>query len=320
MSYCHLTQYDRYLIWLGISLNKSICCIAAVLRMHRSTIYREIRRNSNSPSGSYQHSKANRISRARRKSAGFTQTKITGDLKDFVINGLRKEWSPEQIAGRAKLEGKFSLCHETIYTFLYRDQQLGGEHWKLLKRSKSYRRRRFGYYKRGYPIPGIIRIEKRSKKASGRKRIGDFERDLIIGKKGTKPALLTIVDRKSRYLRIKKVRSKSANEIHQLTLNALKSENYVHTITNDNGFEFAEFAKTEKALKAKIFFTNPYSSWERGSIENANGLIRAYFKTGTNFEEISHAQIKKIETKLNNRPRKTLGYRTPKEAHFENAY
>jgi transposase, IS30 family len=307
----HLTQEDRYYIKAQSDIGKTIEQIAKKLKVHKSTISRELSRNSGERG--YRSKQAQRKASERWRGAAKA-IKMTSPLKAYITAKLRQDWSPEQITGRLKRDGRRGVSHERIYQFIGDDKASGGDLWKHLRWSSKQRRKRYGIRDRRGEIPNRVSIEKRGKKANKRKRIGHVERDLIIGK-GHQGALLTIVDRKSRMTFALRVKGKSAKEIHQATLKALRPvRTIIRTITNDNGKEFASHQQTAKRLKVKIFFSHPYSSYERGTNENTNGLLRQYFpKSKTDFTKVATREVRSVVNKLNRRPRKCLGFRTPLE-------
>lgn len=307
----HLTECDRYHISALNEAGKSQKKLAKKIGVHRTTIWRELSRNSGSRG--YRPKQASRKA-TERWQAATKAIKMNPELIKIIKTKILQDWSPEQISGRLKLEGRFSISHERIYQFIGKDKANGGDLWTHLRWAKRLRRKRYGTRDRRGEIKGRRSIEKRKKKLEKRKRIGDVERDLVIGTK-QKGALLTVVDRKTRMAFAIKLNSKSANEVHRATLKVLKPiKSILKTITNDNGTEFASHKKTEKRLEAKIYFTHPYSSYERGTNENTNGLLRQYFpKNNTDFRKVKTHQITKALTKINNRPRKCLGFKTAVE-------
>jgi IS30 family transposase len=310
MKYHQLTQTERYQIDAGISLGLSIKEISVRLKRHRSTIFRELKRNAHISregySAIYSHSQY-----TQRRKRCLRKPVIRGDIKRWINARLELQWSPEQIAGRRKLEGRSLVGTETIYRYLYREKLLGNLLWKNLRHVRSKRKKRFMVprWPSHLTRPGI---DKRPQIIEKRRRFGDFERDLIVGAE-RQGYLLTIVDRKTKLTRIAKINRPQAEPVHQATVDALNGLQ-VRSLTNDNGFEFTGYKKTSNELKVPVYFTRPYASWERGTIENTNKLIRQYFPKQLNLKEVSHEKIKMVEMVLNYRPRKQLGFRTPIEA------
>lgn len=310
--YRHLNSTERSIISLGCLLEKSTREIAFVVGRHHSTIAREIIRGSPDKRFGYSNLIA-RVEYEKRRRKGGPRRKIQGNFHRWIVAKLKQQWSPEQIVGRAHREGKPCISIETIYRFVYRDRKLGGELWKNLRRCRKKRKPRFPRHTWRKTRPGL---DERPLAAEKRREAGHFERDLIEGPRATGSSLLTIVDRKSRLVRIEPLKQKWASEVHHATLRAFYRLQ-VRTLTNDNGMEFSAFEQTVRELKAPVFFTRPYASWERGSIENMNGLIRQYFPKQKNLKEISYEDIQRVQRLLNSRPRKTLGFLTPQEVHFK---
>jgi len=309
--YRHLTKEERYHIKAQNDAGKSTAKIAKKVGRDKSTISRELRRNKGGRG--YRPKQAHRMARERWRRAEKA-VKMTPELIAVVEGRLRQKWSPEQISGRLKREDQPHVSHERIYQHILADKENGGELWRCLRWSNRRRRKRYGRADSRGEIPGRVSIEKRGRKANKRKRVGHLERDLVIGK-NHRGALLTIVDRKSRLTLAARVMGKTAKEVHAATVAALKPIRHaLKTITNDNGKEFASHKKTAKKLNVKIYFSHPYSSWERGTNENTNGLLRQYFpKKTTDFTKIAAREVTRVVSELNSRPRKLLGFRTPFE-------
>ena len=312
LKYHQLTQVERYQIQIGLAANMSIKAIAKALGRHRSTVFRELKRNGHISREGYAAIYSQAQYRQRRKKCR-RKFLIRGELKAWIDQRLKCQWSPEQIAGRRNLERQSKLGTETVYRYVKRDRDSGGDLWLNLRHLGRRRRQRFG--PRRWPAHAAARtpIAKRSRVINERKRTGDYERDLIVGHEHC-GHLLTVIDRRTQLARIRSIGARNAENTHKGTLDALKDLK-VKSITNDNGFEFSGHQKTSKRLGVKIYFTRPYASWERGSIENLNKLVRQYFPKGTKFSEVDDEAIKVVETLLNERPRKKLGFRTPLEAN-----
>lgn len=310
-NYHRLTPQERYQIAALKDSGIAIRRIARQLNRSASTILREIERNREVQK--YKPQCAQRSAGERRIGVG-PKKKIKGSLKKKIDKCLREQWSPEQIARDLSLN-KIKLSPETIYQYVYGDRKTGGKLYINLRRGRKYRRTRKALYNcrnLGKRLDHIS-IDERPRIVEERNRIGDFERDTMLGKFGS-PVLLTIVDRTTRLIRMTKVAKINAALTHKATLKLLK-KSVVETITNDNGPEFAMHKKTAQALKTKVYFNHPYCSWERGTNENTNGLVRQYYPKGFDFNLVTAAEIKLIETKLNNRPRKCLGFKTPIQIH-----
>ena len=226
---------------------------------------------------------------------------------------LLLDWSPEQVSGYAKKYNLFSISHERIYQFILKDKRSGGKLYTHLRHQHKKYRKRYGSPVRNGPIKNRRSIDERPAIVNEKKRIGDWEIDTIIGGE-RKQAIVTIVERVSKKVVLKKVEAKTAELVSNVTINGLKEfPGFVFTITGDNGSEFAFHEKISKELNAEFYFAHPYSSWERGLNENTNGLIRQYLKKGCDFSDITDETLVFIADNLNNRPRKNLDYATPNE-------
>ena len=311
--YHHLTYDQRCQIQTLKERGDSISRIAKALNVHRSTIYREISRNSENET--YEYKKANKKAIYRRQIASRQKIKITPDLKSFIEEKLELQWSPEQIAGRLEtIYQRKVISHETIYKYIWDDKSQGGSLYKNLRHNgKKYNKRGNKKAGRGF-IPNRVDIDKRPAIVAEKNRIGDWEIDTIIGK-NQKGAIVSMVDRYSKFTMLAKVSHKTAQKVEEaLTTKLSKVQDFVHTITSDNGKEFANHMEISKKLKADFYFAHPYSSWERGLNEHTNGLVRQYIPKSTCFEEMSIEDIQKVEDLLNNRPRKILQFLTPLES------
>lgn len=307
----HLTPEDRYHIYALKKVGNSISEIAKELGKHKSTISRELCRNAGQKG--YRPAQANDLARLRKENAS-TPLKMTLELMIIITHYLEEKWSPQQISGWLFKNKNICISHESIYQFVLADKKSGGTLWMNLRWQKK-RKKRYGtksHDRRGQ-IKNKVSIEKRPKIVDKKIRIGDWEGDLVIGK-NHKKALVTLVDRKSKKVKIAKVESKNAVVVRTAICNLLKNEN-VFTVTLDNGKEFTQHELIAKKLETKVYFAHPYSSWERGLNENTNGLIRQYFSKGSSFENITDEDVQLAEDALNNRPRKTLGFCTPNEIY-----
>ncbi len=308
--YRRLTPMERYQIEALKKSHLSLRDIASVLERSPSTISRELKRNC-STSGYYAF-KAQKLAVARRNLIGPPKvicSQIEKKIKKLLTS---QQLSPEQMSAFLKRQNLF-VSPETIYKFIFSEHRLGGSLYLNLRRHRHCRMTRKA--SRNYKNSGIrvnqLWIAERPKVVEERNRKGDFERDTVLGARGA-PVLLTIVDRTTRFTRIAKISGINAEQAHQATVRLLRNSR-VHTITNDNGAEFAFHKKTAKLLNTKIYFNDPYSSWQRGTNENTNGLIRQYYPKGHDFRLVSDKEIKQIQDKLNSRPRKCLGFKTPLE-------
>jgi IS30 family transposase len=309
--YQHLTQRQRYIIVDLLSLKKTKSFIARELNVHRSTITREIKRNSNLK-GRYNALGAERYAQSRRMEAYQFRHKIEGLLEQVVVEKLQVGWSPEQISGRLKLEGRFKVSHETIYRWIYNmaPEMKRCLRFKWRRRRRCGKRRRRGLEK--YPRK---LIDIRPEAATFRAELGHWERDLLEGLRG-KSALLVLNDRKSRLTKIKRVQSHHSLHVNKQTVKAIGKEP-CKSITNDNGIEFGKYEDLEKKTSSPVYYCHAYTSWERGTVENTNGLIRHIFPKKTDFNKLSESEIKNLEYQLNNRPRKMFNFRSAHEIHYE---
>lgn len=312
--YNQLTQEQRY---HTAALNKtgtSLTFIAETVGVHKSTISRELRRNAGKRG--YHAKQANELSLQRRKTAK-KHIKMTINLKNKVKEKLLQDWSPDQISGYFKKNDGILISHERIYQYVLEDKKSGGDLYKHLRHSAKKRKKRYGSHDRRGQIKNKVSIEDRPKIVDEKSRIGDWEIDTVIGK-NHKGAFVTIVDRVSKFTIIAKVPTKHADGVTAATIKTLSLyAGVVHTITSDNGTEFAGHEEIAKQLNTQFYFAHPYSSWERGVNENTNGLIRQYVKKGSSFDNVTNNTAKKIMSRLNNRPRKSLNYMTPNEFLYE---
>jgi len=310
-----LTQKERYHIWASLKRGVTQKEIANTIGVHPSTICREIKRNKDVTTQEYHYAFAQTKSQ-RRQQNKRKYTVFTSKIKTYIKKHLNKDWSPEQIAGRMKLDTGLSICHETIYRYIYQNKSMGGRLYKRLRhKNKKYHNRANTYQRRGIIIDRVS-IDKRPKIVERKNRIGDFEIDTVIGRHHI-GALVTVVDRKSKFTLIKNVASKRAEEVTKALIDMLLPlKPITKTITSDNGKEFAYHKQVSEALNTSFYFAHPYSSWERGLNEHTNGLIRQYLPKKTNFTQVSKEEIISIQDKLNHRPRKILDYRTPYEVFF----
>jgi len=316
MSYKHLTQEQRYHIQAYKSAGYANKDIAKEIGVHPSTISREIKRNKGEIFGIYFAFEAHEKYKKRvQEQSSKANLKLTPNNIALIKKYLIQDYSPEQISATLKLKHNVAISYVTIYSFIYENKLNGGVLYKHL-RQKTKRRAKYGKAQKRR-IPDRISIENRPPIVDEKTRVGDFEADTIIGK-GKKGAIVTIVDRKSMYVKLSLPVSKRANIVASEMIRLLgRFKGKVYTITTDNGLEFAHHKVVSKKLKCDYYFCHPYSSWERGLNENINGLIRQYIPKGSSFENLSAKDIKRIENRLNHRPRKSLGWRTPYEVFYE---
>lgn len=319
--YKRLSLKERIIIETLIGENRSKSFIATKLNRSRSTISREINKWVQKPGEKYKAELAHWYAEDDYlNKRNLDKIDTYKRLKFYVYKGLLRHWSPEQISGRIKKDYPndpvMSISHEAIYMHIYshRQARLNRKLIALLPYHKTRRRKRKDSQKRRIRIKDQVSIDQRPKHVETRLEIGHWEGDLMIGiRQGS--AIGTLVERKARYTCIVKLQNRKSDTVRKQfvkTLNLLDNL-YKKTLTYDNGLEMAQHKLLTKQTGMQVFFAHPYSSWERGTNENTNGLIRRFFPKGTNFNEVSERQLKKVESILNNRPRKILGFKTPSE-------
>jgi transposase, IS30 family len=316
MGYHQLTTRERYLIVEHKSMGWSLRKIAKALLRSASTISRELKRNVDRSDGWYRVEKADSYARARRwRSRRGSQFKA-GEVAQ-VHELIGRKWSPEQVSGRLRKRRGLRIGTSTIYRWLAKDKARGGVSW-LQTRQLSRR------YRKGYRVSdlrgrmsGKRPLSERPEEANDRSEVGHLEGDTVMGKDG-RHCLLTLVDRMTRRVRILKLPARQASEVNKALIREVRSGRVkLKSLTLDNGTEFHGFKELEEKLGIEVYFAQPYHSWERGTNENTNGLIRQYLPKGSCFRQLTQRQCNEIEKELNERPRKVLGFSTPNEAHVE---
>jgi IS30 family transposase len=303
---------------LGKHLQLSIRAIAKQLGRAPSSISREIARNNRGRG--YRAHLAQKRAEEHRHLPRRSRKTTYGPLQTYIDNKLRLLWSPEQISGRLGYEQappRMRVCHETIYQYMIESAKAGKDYSNYLRQ---------GHLRHSYGWRGKHRfkrihldaktIEERPAEVEDRSRAGDWENDSVRGPQRSRGGIATSVERKTRYLVAAKLENRSAREYNRALIAAFRSQPALplHTMTVDNGMEFSQFPELEKELKTQVYFAHPYCSWERGTNENTNGLLRQIFKKGSDLTGVHPGEITKAAALLNNRPRKCLGYRTPAEA------
>lgn len=317
MTYIQLTYEERVTLSVLKLQGLSIVAIARALGRHRSTIYRELNRNRcHVTDGAYRPSKAHRRTRARRSRSRRNRQYSFNDFL-LIRKLLRLKWSPEQIVGHLRRFKLMDRCisHETIYQYIWRDKADGGNLWKYLRQSPKTRRKRYrAYDSRGRlankrHISGPASVETRRYK-------GHWEVDTVHGR-GSSHCIVTLLERKTGFVMIGKLPNKSTTSLNKKTIALINRDpSAFKTITSDNGTEFHQYKKIETQCNTTFYFANPYHSWERGSNENVNGLIRQYLPKTESMNSLTQAQCDQIALKLNQRPRKRLGFKTPEEIYY----
>jgi IS30 family transposase len=317
MAYKHLTEEERSQIAQLKAARHGVREIGRRLGRSASTISREIARNRYPTDGSYKSWHAQRMYQGRRRRA--RQGSRLEVLEWMEVEALiRQDFSPEQVAGRLKLEGGLRISHETLYRYIWRDKQAGGTLYQHLRGARKQRRKGYGNYDSRGRLAGNRRIEDRPAEAEGRTEIGHWEVDTVHGQ--GRGSIATIVDRKTGYVLIGKLTARTASATNaRLRMLMAKHPESFTTITADNGCEFHAYRDLEEETSVEFYFANPYHSWERGTNENTNGLIRQYLPKGCSMDDLSQARCNAIARKLNERPRKRHGFRTPAEL-FEKSY
>ena len=318
MEYKHLNYEQRYTIECMLKSGYKKKEIFKTLGISESTLYRELSRNKRKR-GSYNAKYAQMLSDERLKE-GHYKHKFTAYMKKLVDEKIKMDWSPDQITSWCKRKGIDMVSHERIYQYIWEDKRNGGSLYKHLRTGQRKYKKRYGSkFSRGQ-IPDKVSIDQRPEIVNKKSRIGDFECDLIVGK-NHKGALLTIVDRRSCFLIVENTKGKKADIVAKKLINALAPyKQWVKTITNDNGKEFSEHKKIADKLDCDVYFAHPYSSWERGLNENTNKLLRQYFPKNKTLENVDQNYLNYVVDLLNNRPRKNLGYKTPKEVFYQYIY
>jgi len=314
MKKVHLTREQRYTICAMYKQGCSQKMIAEAIGKHKSVISRELKRNAN-PKGKYTFEYAQDMADIRKERTKLPR-KLKPWLKKQIIELLEQQWSPQQITGRLKLEDKPYVSHETIYKIIRWDRKEGGKLYVHTRHKLKYRKRPQGKH---ISIKNRVSIEQRPDIVNLKQRFGDWEMDTIIGENG-KGAIVTLVERTTAFCMSEKLpHGKVAKELTKIVHRMLLPyKDAVHTITLDNGTEFADHQRLAKLLNTQIYFAHPYSSWEKGLIEYTNKLFRQYIPKKENFDKFNNQQIKQIQYKINNRPRCNLNFYSPKEIFFLN--
>ena len=311
--YHHLTYEARCQVYALKQRGDSLAQIARQLQVSRATVSREIRRNSGGRG--YRYKQADTSAKQRRVFASSHPRKMHSTMTALIQEKLAMQWSPEQISGWLSIHHPhFKISHETIYKYVWADKRKGGRLFAHLRhRGKKHNKRSSGKAGRGC-IPNRVGIEERPEIANAKIRTGDWEIDTVVGRQGEKGVVVSMVDRASKLTKLSKVSSRQAGEVSQALIARLSEcQDQVHTITADNGKEFAYHELVASALDAKFFFATPYHAWERGLNEHTNGLVRQYLPKGSSLTDVTQENLNEIEFLLNNRPRKVLNYATPIE-------
>jgi len=321
MKKAHLTREQRYTISAMYKQGCTQKLIAQAIDKDKSVVSRELKRNANLK-GKYSFCYAQDMAELRKERMKQPR-KLLPDLKKKIILMIKEDFSPQQIEGRLKLKNQSFVSHETIYKIIRSDKQEGGNLYKHTRHKLKHRKRPVG---EKVTIKNRISIDLRPEIVNLKQRFGDWEMDTIVGE-NNQGAILTMVERTTAFMMMEKLKNgKNAKELTKVAVRLLIAYiNHVHSITTDNGTEFADHEKIAKMLKTCFFFTHPYSSWEKGAVENMNKLIRQYIPKKINFNTLNNQKIKQIQQKIkqiqqkiNKRPRAKLNFYSPKEIFFLN--
>ncbi len=315
--YKQITSEERYIISHLKKQGLNPSEIARQLGRHRSTIYREIARNSCwITDGAYRPSKAQRRTHARRGRSRRNRHYSEADY-GIVRHLLEEKWSPEQIIGYLRKNKQYAFGHETIYQYIWRDKSNGGDLWTHLRCAQKRRRKRYRSYDSRGRLATKRNISERPATVETRRFKGHWEIDTVMGK-GSLDCIVTLVERKTGFTVIGKLKNRTTASLNKRTIKLInKLPKAFKTITADNGTEFHQYKIIEEATSTQFYFANPYHSWERGTNENTNGLIRQYLPKGTSMKYLTQQQCNVIANKLNSRPRKRLGFQTPEECFYD---
>ncbi len=307
MTYQHLSHHERYQIAALMKAGQNQTQIATILGRHKSTISREVIRNKD---GVVTGPDKRLFGRYRAQGSRNAKTVSQETLRQ-AFDLVRQQWSPEQVAA------KLPVSHETLYRHLYQDRASGGSVWQCLRCQRKRRKRYASGRSRRGQIIGRRPIGERPAIVETRQRIGDWEGDTVIGA-GHRQAIVSLVERRSGLALLTKVSQKTAALVSQAVITRLAPlRSRVKTITFDNGKEFAHHRVIDRALSSTTYFADPFASWQRGSNENLNGLLRQYIPKKRPLSTVTESDLKMIEHRLNHRPRKRLGFKTPHEVFYQ---
>ena len=310
-TYKQLTQEQRYQIYVLMKMGHYQTDIAKCIGVDKSTISRELKRNQGQRG--YRPKQAHNLAMNRRKKG---HRRICCETWALIETKIRLDWSPEQISGWLLKHHGIQVSHEWIYQHILSNKHAGGDLHKHLRCQKKHRKRYGGQDRRG-KLPNRVSIDERPEVVDQRKRIGDWEVDTIVGRRHQQ-AIVTLTERKSRFALLRKVEQRKADLVGAAIIDLLQPvADHSHTITGDNGKEFAEHERIAKELEIDFFFAHPYAAWERGANENMNGLVRQYIPKNRDFASVTDDELLLVTNRLNHRPRKCLDFRTPFEVFFE---
>ena len=316
MQYHQITSGERYAIAALRRQGLSLRAIARDLKRAPSTLSRELARNRSSQ-GRYTPTKADSYAHARRRRAR-RGSHFTAAEWSLVEQLLALDWSPEQVAGWLARHELLTISYETIYEHLWRDKRAGGGLWTHLRQATKQRRKRYGAYDSRGRLPGKRHISERPAAVESRVELGHWEIDTVKGDDQARHSVVTMVERVTGYLEIGKLTRHTAAEATRRTIELIgRHAERVRTVTADNGTEFHSYVEVEAATGTLFYFATPHHSWERGTNENTNGLLRQYLPKRQSMAHVTQHDCDAIAAKLNSRPRKRLGYRTPEECYAQ---
>ncbi len=314
MSYHQITSDERYRLSALRVQGHGTTSIAREMGRHRSTVWREVRRNAH-VDGHYHVQKAIEHANARRWRSRSHPRFSTEQLHP-VWKLLGRLWSPQQICGYLRRSGQLCISHETLYRYIWADRRRGGSLHRHLRCAIKQRRKRYGAYDSRGRLAGKTMIQDRPAYIAHRRQLGHWEIDTVLGK-GSRHCIVSLVERKSGYLQIAKIRARNVEQTTAATIALISRHPHrFKTITADNGTEFHGYRDIEKATGVRFYFATPHHAWERGTNENTNGLIRQYLPKGSSMARITQRDCDDIARALNTRPRKRHGYKTPEQIFF----
>jgi transposase, IS30 family len=314
LNYQHLSQEERYTITALLRTGLSYSAVARKIGRSTSTLCRELARNRR-PTGVYTAPKAHQYAVARRKYSR-RGSQFTKEQWQLVIRLIKDDFSPEQVSNIIRMFCDFTISHETIYLYLLYDKKKGGTLYKHLRVVPKRRRKRYNSYDSRGRLAGKRMIQDRPLEIDYRTSIGHWEGDTVIGR-DRHHCIVTLVERKTGFLIIKKCKARTVDEINKACIAAIREHGRIFkSITFDNGTEFHGYKKLEELFPVTCYFATPYHSWERGTNENTNGLIRQYLPKKSCMKNLTQAHCNRISYKLNTRPRKRLGFKTPYEVYY----
>lgn len=315
MSHMQITQDERYSIHHYRLQGLCAAEIARLLGRHPSTISREVRRNLHVQS---YHARIAQAHANGRRSRSRKVDQFSAQEWSIVYQRLAEDWSPEQISLKLREEALLAISHETIYRHIWKDRRAGGSLFMHLRQSLKRRRKRYKSHDSRGMLRGKRALAERPAVANDRLELGHAEADLVHGAAGSRHCILTVVDRMSRLVTIIKLKDKSMKEVNRALIKVIRQFR-IQTVTLDNGSEYHDYKRIERLTGVKFYFAAPYHSWERGTSENTNGLIRQYLPKRVSMAPINQWHCNAIARRLNRRPRKILNLRTPDEAHHQGA-